>query len=138
MYGLLTETSKTGGWMQNPYLLIANKQYANDVIKGKIPACKWAKAAQRQLDKLKRWAEVSPYLDSTPSAPIAKMAGQLSQRAVTGPIPLRWSCGTRGRSRTTIPVWHYQHAQCSLLFRCTLTRSATTVSISARTDCYRA
>jgi len=36
--------------------------YAKSVVAGRIPACKWVKAAcQRQLDDLKRWAKSGPY-----------------------------------------------------------------------------
>lgn len=43
------------------YCAIA-RQYCDDVLSGKIPACKWVKlACQRQVDDLKRWAKSGPY-----------------------------------------------------------------------------
>lgn len=43
------------------YCAIA-KQYAEDVVSGKLLACKWVRlACQRQLDDLKRWAKSGPY-----------------------------------------------------------------------------
>ena len=42
-------------YMTKNYISIA-KKYQKDVLSGKIPACKWVKAAcQRQVDDLKKW-----------------------------------------------------------------------------------
>lgn len=68
------------------YVAVA-KKYADDVLKGKISACKWVKAAcQRQKDDLKRWAKKgSPFqFDKDKAAKICRFIENLTH--IKGPI----------------------------------------------------
>jgi phage terminase large subunit-like protein len=53
------KSQMTNGPASTDYIAIA-KQYSTEVLKGRIPACKWVKAAcQRQIDDLRRWKRKS-------------------------------------------------------------------------------
>lgn len=56
------KSQKTSGLVSTDYVAVA-KKYTDDVLKGRILACKWVKAAcQRQVDDLKRWkTKKAPY-----------------------------------------------------------------------------
>lgn len=56
-----TKQKTAGQRSERDYCAIA-RQYCEDVLSGKVLACKWVKlACQRQVDDLKRWAKDGPY-----------------------------------------------------------------------------
>jgi len=68
------------------YIAIA-KKYADDVIKGRIPACKWVKAAcQRQRDDLSRWKNKSSlfHFDKAKAEKVCRFLELLTH--IKGPI----------------------------------------------------
>lgn len=73
-------------WVLTDYVKVAQK-YADDVLAGKIPACKWVKAAcQRQKDDLARWKKKgSPYVfDKAKAEKVCRFIENLTH--IKGPL----------------------------------------------------
>jgi phage terminase large subunit-like protein len=68
------------------YIKVAQR-YADDVVKGRIPACKWVKAAcQRQKDDLKRWTKKTSLFqfDAARASKVCRFIENLTH--IKGPI----------------------------------------------------